>query len=52
MYWFRNIIKFLKFIFDKLSFRNKTEQEIFYDDYSSHTEYEYIFNPINEKMDI
>jgi len=47
----QNIYKFLQFIFEKLSFRTKPNQEIFYDIDSGHTEYEYVFMPINEQMD-
>lgn len=58
MYFFKNIYKYLKSFFDYLSFRIRPKEEIFYDNNSGHTEYEYEFMhlkyefiPINEKMD-
>ena len=51
MEWIQNIYRFLKSIFEVLSFRNKPHDfEPFYDDESSHTVYEYNFVPINEKF--
>jgi len=51
MYFFKNIYIYLKSFFDYLSFRTRPKEEIFYDNNSGHTEYEYEFMPINEKMD-
>ena len=49
MEWIQNIYRFLKSIFEVLSFRNKPHDfEPFYDDESSHTVYEYNFVPTNE----
>jgi hypothetical protein len=41
-----NIYKFLEFVFEKISFRTKPKQEIFYDYHSTHSEYEYEFIPL------
>lgn len=55
---FQNIYIYLKSFFERLSFRTKPKEDLFYDNDSGHTEYEYEFMPlnydfipINEKMD-
>lgn len=49
---FQNIFKILKLFFEKLSFRTKPEEEIFYHSGSSHTEYdyEYEFMPLTTNL--
>jgi hypothetical protein len=58
MNFFQNIYIYLKFFFEKLSFRSKPKEDLFYIDDSGHTEFEYEFMPlkydfipINEKME-